>query len=136
MDYESAAIELMRIHAQFNRLKANQQMDGMSQGELFALGYIYEKGKAAYPKDISDGMAVSSARVAAILNHMEEKGWICRETDCNDCRKKLVRLTDAGEEIYLIKKKETLDSVVKILQDLGEKDTTDLLRIRKKMLEG
>ncbi len=134
MDFEATAIELLRIQAKLNRLKASQQMDEFTQGEIFALSYIYEVGKSAYPKDISNAMAVSSARVAVLLNHMEEKGWIRRVSDESDNRKTVVSMTDIGEEVYLLKRREVLDSVIDVLKDLGEEDAKNLLRIRKKMI--
>ncbi|MCC8142262.1 MAG: MarR family transcriptional regulator [Lachnospiraceae bacterium] len=133
MDYKAAAIELLRIQAKLNRLKAMQQMDGYTQGEIFALGYLHETGQEANPKDIGKVMAVSSARVAVLLNNMEKKGWICRLSDQSDNRKTLVAMTDLGEEIFLERQREVLDSVSKVLQDLGEDDTRSLIRIHEKI---
>ncbi len=135
-DYKAAAIELLRIQTEFNRLKANQQMDGLSQGELFALGCLYGHGKSAYPKNLCVDMSISSARVAVLLNHMEKKGWISRSPDPNDSRQTVVSLTDCGESFYLLKQEEALESIVNVLKKLGEDDTRQLLRIRKKLLNG
>ncbi len=134
MDYEATAVELMRIQALLNRLKSNQLMDEYTQGEIFAMGYLYEVGGKGYPKDISAAMAVSSARVAVLLNHMEDKGWIRRQPDEHDSRKTVVAMTEAGEEMFLLRQREVLDSVVAVLEKLGEDDAKALLRIRKKMI--
>ncbi len=134
MDYEELAIELLRVQAKTNRLRASQQMDEYTQGEIFALSYLHESGKKAYPKDISKAMGVSTARVAVLLNHMEQKGWIRRLADEKDNRKTLVTMTDLGEEVMQQRRREVLDTVISVLKDLGEEDAQNLLRIQKKML--
>ncbi len=134
MDYEAVAVELLTIQAELNQLKANQQMDEYTRGEIFVLGYLHASEMETYPKDISQAMAVSSARVAVLLNHMEIKGWIRRMPDETDNRKTVVTMTEAGEELFLQRRREVLDSLIEVLRDLGEEDARALLRIRKKML--
>ncbi len=134
MDYEAVAVELLTIQTELNRLKANQQMDEYTRGEIFVLGYLHASEMETYPKDISQAMAVSSARVAVLLNHMEDKGWIRRMPDETDNRKTVVAMTEAGEELFLQRRREVLDSLIEVLRDLGEEDAMELLRIRKKML--
>ncbi|MCD7708615.1 MAG: MarR family transcriptional regulator [Clostridiales bacterium] len=134
MDYETMAEELLMIHAKLNRAKFNEQMRGFTQGELYALGYLNENGKRAYPKDISKAMLVSSARVAVIINHLEKKGCVQRIADPSDSRKTVVVMTDAGEKMYSDKQREVIRSVVEALKKLGEHDAQELLRIRKKMI--
>ncbi len=134
MDYEAVAVELLRIQAKINRLRANQEMDEFARGEIFALSCLYESGGRMYPKDLSSAMAVSSARVAVLLNHMEQKDLIRRLSDETDNRKTVVEMTDRGEELFLRRQKEILHTVVKVLEDLGEEDAEAFLRIRKKML--
>ncbi len=135
MDYEAMAVELLKIQAKANRLRASQQMDGYTQGEIFVLGYLYESGKKVWPKDISRAMAVSSARVSVLLNHMEQKGWIRRLSDDRDNRKTIVSLTELGEDEFMIRQKEVLGSVSAMLRELGEEDAETYLRIRRKMVQ-
>ncbi len=134
MDYEAIAVELLKIQAKINRLRANQEMDEFARGEIFALSCLHESGGRLYPKDLSRAMAVSSARVAVLLNHMEQKNLICRLSDETDSRKTVVEMTALGEALFLRRQKEILQTVVDVLEDLGEEDAEAFLRIRKKML--
>ncbi len=134
MDYTELAVELLRIEAKTNRIKADQLMDDYTQGEIFVLGYLYDSKTTVYPKDISKTMAVSSARVSVLLNHMEQKGWIRRLPDRTDNRKTIVSLTELGEKVFVQRQSEVLHSVAEVLKELGEEDAENLLRIRKKML--
>ncbi len=134
MDYEAAAEELLEIYGELSHKQYNRQMDRYARGELLALTFLAAHEGHAYPKEISRGMAVSSARVAVLLNHLESKGYICRTSDEADNRQIIVTLTEAGRALILQKKNEAKVSLIEMLQVLGEEDTQAYLRIRRKML--
>lgn len=93
MDYDDLANELiqnMRAAQTAGRQKSFQE--GI-RGETYVLYFIRENQGKTVPSQISDGMGVSSARVAMALNSLEEKGMITREIDVDDRRKIIVKLT-------------------------------------------
>ena len=73
MYYEKLAEEFIDIRSRMIKLPQNQQIYKAMQGEKFVLDYLIAHGEKAYPKELSRVMSVSSARIACILNHMEEK---------------------------------------------------------------
>ncbi|NLK22290.1 MAG: MarR family transcriptional regulator [Epulopiscium sp.] len=87
------------------------------------------------PSDISNEMNISSARVAAMLNNLENKGLITREIDKSDRRRILVELTQDGIEFTKDRNKTVVNYTVRILKLLGEHDAKELVRIVGRLSE-
>lgn len=81
-------------------------------------------------------MGVSSARVAALLNHLEKEGFIQRRPDLKDNRQVIVSITDKGIQAICQKRERILDMIAQALESLGPEDAQTLLRIlRQKLAE-
>lgn len=135
MNYESMAEELLSIRAGFLHVPVNQMMNNFARGELFVLNYLMAHRGTAFPKDLSKGMEVSSARIAALLNQMEKKGWLVRSMDTEDCRQTIITLTENGKAEVEKTRRDILNAVVKMLESIGPEDTEQLLRIERKIME-
>ena len=135
MCYEDIASELLKTRAEFLHIRALQEVSKMVKGELFVLNYLATHEEQTHPNKISKEMAVSTARIAVLLNHLEEKGLVTRTDDPEDNRQVIVRLTDKGAEKIAQYRKETLRNVADMLEHLGPDDAQDLLRIEKKIVQ-
>lgn len=135
MDYESMAEELLGIRAELLRVPANRMINEFARGELFVLNYLMAHSGTIFPKDLSKVMKVSSARIAALLNQMEKKGWIVRTTDMNDCRQTIIALTDDGKKEVEKARKEIVQAGAQMLEKIGPEDAKELLRIERKILK-
>jgi len=138
MDYEDLAKEFIQnmqntrsAHAA-NRQKSFQ--DGV-RGEVFVLLCIKEEQGRTIPSRISDVTGVSSARVAMVLNSLEEKGMITREIDVEDRRKIIVRITPKGTDHLEEWQKKHIEDIREILESLGEDDAKELVRIIGRIAE-
>lgn len=80
-------------------------------------------------------MGVSSARIAALLKHLEQKGWISRSADEHDERRVNVLLTDAGRELINSRRRDAIERVSAALRELGEEDAREYVRLQQKMLD-
>ena len=80
-------------------------------------------------------MAISSARVAALLNHMEREGLVVRSADPDDGRKILVSLTDAGQQLIKDKTSEMVDMRAQTLEELGSEEAEAYYRIQLKLVQ-
>lgn len=80
-------------------------------------------------------MGVSSARIAALLKHLEQKGWISRSADEHDERRVNVLLTDAGRELINSRRREAIERVSAALREIGEEDAHEYVRLQQKMLD-
>ena len=79
----------------------------LSQVEI--LRYLnMHRNEEVHQKDIEKFFHISNPTVSGLLNRLEEKGFIARETDLNDTRKKTVKSTN--EALAMAKKlKKTMD---------------------------
>jgi len=96
MDYEDLAKEFIQNMRAAQTAGRQRSLQEGIRGETFVLYFIKENQGRTAPSQISDGMGVSSARVAMALNSLEEKGMITREIDVEDRRKIIVKLTEKG----------------------------------------
>lgn len=135
MNYESMAEELLRIRAGLLHVPVTQMMNDFVRGELFVLNYLLVHSGIAFPKDLSRGMGVSSARVAALLNQMVKKGWVVRVADTEDCRQTIITLTETGRTEVEEKRSEIIEAVVQMLKNIGPEDAEELLRIERKIMK-
>ena len=133
MDYEKIAAELLQIRAEFSRIPEHQMINDFARGEFFVLNYLLAHEGIAYPKDLSREMTVSSARIAALINQTDKKGWTMRTADAEDSRQTLITMTEAGREAIMNKKREIFNMVVEMLRELGEEDAAELLRIKRRI---
>lgn len=136
MDYTEMALELLKNRIDFLQVPANQEISSLIKGEFFVLNYLITHDNQAYPKNLYRKMAVSSARIAALLNHMEEKQLVIRHEDVKDNRQVIVSLTEKGMELIKKRRAEVLQDIVQLLEYLGPEDAENYLRIQKKIVRG
>lgn len=133
MDYNMLAIELLNAHANLLQVPASQQLSKMVKGEYFVLNYMSTHKKIIHPKELSQKMAVSTARIASLLNHMEQKKLILRYPDPDDSRQIVVVLTDEGRNAIQVVRAEAVSHVSSMLESLGPEDAQAYIRIQKKI---
>ena len=78
MEYRALAQELVGMRAELRRAGVERLVDRMAAGEQGALFLLLQDGEIAHPKDLSERMGVSTARVATMLGHLEERGLLTR----------------------------------------------------------
>ena len=99
MDYFSLAEQMLSVRARLSHLPAGEAVSDACGGEFFALSLLLLHDQPSWPSELRRSMGVSSARIAALLKHLEQKGWISRSADEHDERRVNVSLTDAGREL-------------------------------------
>ena len=135
MDYTKLAGEFLSSRLKIQQQDASKTLSQLMKGELFAMNYLLEHNKMAYPKEISDYMQVSTARIATILKHLEAEGKITRQTDTKDSRYVIVKLTSQGENDILDKRMRILKGFAKVFEYMGEENVREFLRLNKLVLE-
>lgn len=136
MDYMKLAIELIDIQERLIQVPGKQKLTKMARGELFVLNYLLYHGSNVHPKELSEKMAVSSARIASLLNHLEKKQLIQRYVDQHDNRQIIVVLTDLGHQEISRVRSELLPDIAAMLEKLGPEDANSLIRIEQKIWSG
>ena len=135
MDYYTLAREWMELRTDMPQMRENRQLSKMMQGEIYVLLYLAMNGNQAYPKDISARMSVSSARIAKILNCLEDSHVITRRKDPDNFRQTIVTLTDKGVEITRKHQQAILDRMAWMLELLGPDDAREYVRLQHKLTD-
>ena len=136
MDYRQLAKKMIDLQAKLHQTPIGQGLFRLERGAFFLLGYLAEHGNTAHPKELSREMGVSSARVAALLGHLEEQGLIRRTPDRRDNRQTIVSLTEEGLRQALQEQRKLLELAAGLLGTLGEEDAAALVRIQEKIVLG
>ena len=135
MYYESLAAQLFETAVAANYNHNAVGIDSGSHGETFALACLKKRGGSALPKELSADMKVSSARTAAIINQMEQKGLVERVPHHEDGRKTVIRLLPEGEEFFNKKKYHLMNVMTGILRQLGPDDASEYVRLQLRLAE-
>lgn len=104
------------------------------KGEVPVLCHIGETEQIT-PTELAHKFSLTTARIATILNRLEEKGLIVREHDNKDRRKVYIHLTEAGAQLAEQKINELHERLDSLLEALGEDDAKEYLRLTKRVAE-
>ena len=133
-NYEGLATELLHVQEELLRQPDQQLLVRLGQGEAFVLNYLLTHHCQAHPGELSRGLAVSTARIAALLGRMERKQLISRGPDPLNNRQVIVTLSPQGLEVIQRLRARALGAVVQMLAELGPEDARELVRLQKKLL--
>lgn len=106
-----------------------EQAGKFVRGEAATLGYLANVSDEVTPGDLAHEFAISTARVASLLNGLERKGFIAREQSSEDRRKVIVSITDEGRDVLREKHDQGIHRLATMLEALGEHDARELVRI-------
>ncbi|MCL2044815.1 MAG: MarR family winged helix-turn-helix transcriptional regulator [Oscillospiraceae bacterium] len=136
MDFSKLAEELIQHNEDMQRMRSERPqriIDESTRGEGAVLRFVFDKdGEDVLPSEISKGIRISTARIAATLNSLEGKSLITRKIDPQDRRKILVQITDAGKEQAAKELAHLYEQTTNMLKHLGEHDAKEYVRIMKK----
>ena len=127
MDYMKLAKELLDIRVKLVQVPFVQILSKMERGETFVLNYLVTHDGPIHPKNLS------TARIATLLNKLEEKNQVRRYVDPDDKRQLIVVLTDEGREKILQHRAEILPDIRDFLEELGAEDAQAYIRIEQKL---
>jgi len=135
MDVSALSEELLETLYRFYKIKPQKQITNAMHGEAFALHFIAAHADIAAPSDIESAMSISSARIATILNGLENKGLITRRIAPSDRRRTLLALTAAGEAQAAADTQQLLGLMTDIFDYLGEDDARAYVRIMGRLAD-
>ena len=117
--------DLKNYHSKF---KIEESVKGM-----FPVLKILYFNDNVTPKFLETNLCVSSARVARVLNQLEEKGLVSRIESKDDKRKTIVILTQAGKDISK-KQSEEFDKYIDImLENISDTEKEEFIYLLRKM---
>ena len=120
-------LEFGSLHQRVSRFT-----DQALSGEMAVMRALLLAGGSLTPSELADKAWVSSARIANILRALEAKGWVEREHSKTDRRRVHVTVTEKGRQDLEIKRQEFEDRAAAFLEQLGEEDTNELVRLLRR----
>lgn len=128
MDYNQAAEGFFSFIKKKESKAILLRLNEQAQGERLVLTYLYRNnGQSIVPSEIARFIGTSTARVANILNNLEEKGLVKREISRIDRRKILVSLTDKGRRETKRSRERIIGRINRIFQEMGENRTKSFI---------
>lgn len=135
MDYQECAKELLDYLIIGERMGHIIQgnIAEIAKGELAVLIYLLDENDGTSATEISQRFDINTSRVAAILNALSKKGYIERKNDSSDKRKIHVYITEKGKQYSEERREDILNHVCQMLEQLGEEDAKEHIRIMKRI---
>lgn len=98
MDQRKLSEPLWCMHLEHMRVLEYVVEQGCTRGENGLLMYLYHIGEPMFAGELTEKLGLTTGRTANILRVLEREGLVTRETDSQDKRRVLVKLTPEGEK--------------------------------------
>lgn len=123
-----------------NQLRYSKQLSQLTEflnasGEYSILYMMYHEPDSHSAGELAERLDLSPGRVANVLKALEKKDLIERKKDPSDGRRTMVTLTQKGKEYICQTYTQAIDVYHSLIEEIGEHDTREFLRITKKLLE-
>lgn len=128
-EYRLWARELLKLSADMRRLRPTTEISQGMRGMPMVMRVLLDADGPLSPGQIACAAGVTDARIANTLRALEQRGYIRREPSEHDRRRVEVIVTEEGRRRASEHFDELLDLVGGFLEELGERDTRDLIRI-------
>lgn len=133
MDYEPLAREYAALLRELCRSCGVQRVnDELKRAHLLLLS-LREREQVT-PGELSRELGVTMPRTTAIINALEEKGYVTRARSIQDRRRECISITEAGRAFIEAKTETGIRRAAEVLSSLGEEDAAALIRIMKKLV--
>lgn len=129
MKEEKIAEELFQQLRNNSKTSLAEMLNDFNRGEIGVLGYLVFDKDNVPSGELSEKLDVTTARIASILNSLEEKGYIKRNIDTCDKRKILVTITDKGRTLVYKIKQELTEKIINVVKEIGYDDIKEYIRI-------
>lgn len=133
MDYQKIALELFSQLRNNSKESLTELLNEFTRGEVGVLGYLAFDKNSVTAGELSEKLNVSTARIASILNSLENKGYIKRKEDKLDKRKTLVAITKKGEKLARNAKNDIIKKITKVIKEVGYEEIKKYIEIAMKI---
>lgn len=133
-------MDIVELVKQYREIEEKMQLLSLSiedpiRGEAGVLFHLSKTQVGLSSGELCQLLRLSSGRVSIILKSLEHKNLITRSYEVEDKRFIRVTLTEQGK--LLEKRNEAIrnEKVISIIEKLGEKDTVEYIRLRRKKMQ-
>ena len=129
MDREVLAKEIIETFEAVNAERILDKIKFTVKGENILLLLLEDYGGRSTPSKLIERLDYSAARLSAVIKSLEGKGYVEILRNDKDKRSKIIALTADGESFCRQMRREMTTNALSIIEELGEEDTSELLRI-------
>ena len=129
MDREVLAKEILDTFKAVNTERILDSLKFTAKGENIFLQMLEELDGRSTPSELIEKLDFSAARLSAVTKSLESKGYVQTLRNEKDKRSKIVALTPSGRDYCMRIHNEMTRNAYDIIEELGEEDATELLRI-------
>lgn len=133
-EFYDLAGRFMDVRRSLPYMKFDKEISQKIKHEIYILSYLKLHGGMAHPKDLSEEFIVSTARMAVLLNQLEEKEYIVRMPDIEDNRQTIIKLQPKGISFFEDKNNEILSFISRFFEALGAEDSREFVRLYTKLM--
>lgn len=134
MNYrENAELLFKQLRENTTTSSLTRVLDDFNHGEIGILSYLAFDRDEASAGELSEKLDVTSARIASILNSLENKEYIVRKVDKLDKRKILVAITTKGKKIAYDAKEDIINKIINVVKEIGYDEVKEYTRIALKI---
>lgn len=133
---ESRYSPLIKALSETIEKKANHRLSsyGVTASQMHILMALHHSESGVYSlKELEKMFHVAQATIVGIVSRLEAKGLVFRFADCNDRRRKSVKLTSRGMELGSQAEKEIEDIGLWLTSDLDTDEKKEFLRLLQKV---
>ena len=135
MPRQTEAEELIRLMRELGQLSEHEDTKLTTRGEGALLTHLALGHNGATAGELRQALEVGSSRVANALKHLEAQGLIHRAASEEDGRVVQVFLTQKGRDFITKRYQRLLHRVNLVLDELGEEDSAEYLRLTRKLIQ-
>lgn len=135
MNSDILAAEMLKTFEDLNIENVFDRLKLSLKGENAIIMILNDCGGKATPGKLSENTVFTAARLSAIIKSLEGKGLVERLSNDRDKRSAYVALTADGYEYYLRMRAEIISNALTIIEQLGESDVNEFLRIAKRLVD-
>ena len=125
-----------RILETFDNINIEMLFDKLRfslKGENMLMSILSSLGGQSTAREITQYFDFTPARLSALVKTLEAKGFVKKIQNEDDRRTSTIVLTSEGSMQYLRYREEAIRNALVLVEQLGEEDVDELLRIIKKI---
>lgn len=135
MEKDILAKSMMDAFDSINKQELFEKMKITFKGENLMLAILMEMGGKATPGELIQYTECTAARLTAIAKSLESKGFVKRIQNSEDKRSTIIEMTSEGISKFMLLQKEAIESILNLIEKLGENDAREFVRLVQRLSE-
>lgn len=135
MDKDILVKSMMEAFDNINNQAVFERMKAGFKGENLILAMLMDMGGKATPGELMQNAECTAARLTAIAKSLESKGFVKRIQNSEDKRSTIIEMTSEGISKFMLLQKEAIESILNLIEKLGENDAREFIRLVQRLSE-